>query len=131
VGREQLKRLPELVLARRKGAEFYRGVLGDIKGLGLPSEPTWARSNWQSYCVRLPAHVDQRRAMQSLLDLGISTRRGVMCSHREPAYVDFAHRPLPRSEEAQDRCVLLPLFASITTDQLFEAAQALQEVCSS
>ena len=32
VGREQLKRLPELVLARRKAAEFYRGVLADIKG---------------------------------------------------------------------------------------------------
>jgi dTDP-4-amino-4,6-dideoxygalactose transaminase len=66
--------------------------------------------------------------MQSMLDLGISTRRGVMCSHREPAYADFAHPPLPRSEEAQDRCVLLPMFASITTDQLFEVAQGLQEV---
>ena len=128
VGREQLKRLPEVVMVRRKAAEFYRGVLGDIKGLGLPSEPPWARSNWQSYCVRLPPHVDQRRAMQSMLDLGISTRRGVMCSHREPAYADFAHPPLPRSEKAQDRCVLLPMFASITTDQLFEVAQGLQEV---
>ena len=103
-------------------------MLADIKGLGLPSEPPWARSNWQSYCVRLPPHVDQRRAMQSMLDLGISTRRGVMCSHREPAYADFAHPPLPRSEKAQDRCVLLPMFASITTDQLFEVAQGLQEV---
>jgi hypothetical protein len=38
------------------------------------------------------------------------------------------HPPLPRSEEAQDRCVLLPMFASITTDQLFEVAQGC-EVC--
>jgi perosamine synthetase len=66
--------------------------------------------------------------MQSMLDLGISTRRGVMCSHREPAYADLAHPPLPRSEEAQDRCVLLPMFASITMDQLFDVAQGLQEV---
>ena len=42
---------------------------------------------------------------------------------------DFPHPPLPRSEEAQDRCVLLPMFASITTDQLFEVAQGLQEAC--
>ena len=43
VGREQLRRLPELVIARRKAAEFYRGVLGDVEGLGLPCEPPWDR----------------------------------------------------------------------------------------
>ena len=52
---------------------------------GLPFEPEWARSNWQSYCVRLPERVDQKQVMQSLLDQGIATRRGIMCSHREPA----------------------------------------------
>ncbi len=49
-------------------------------------EPKWAPSNWQSYCVRLPDELDQRHVMQAMLDLGVATRRGVMCAHREPAY---------------------------------------------
>ena len=40
VGRAQLGRPPEPVMATRKAAECYRGVLGGIEGgLGLPSEP--------------------------------------------------------------------------------------------
>ena len=60
VGREQLKRLPSLIECRRAAAEGYRHLLAPIPGLTLPFEPEWARSNWQSYCVRLPAEVDQR-----------------------------------------------------------------------
>jgi dTDP-4-amino-4,6-dideoxygalactose transaminase len=117
VGREQLKRLPEIVQERRRLADRYRELLGGIDGLELPYEPAWARSNWQSYCVRLPAGVDQREVMQAMLDAGVSTRRGIMCSHREPAYREapMPHR-LPESEASQDRCVLLPLYPGMAPE---------------
>jgi dTDP-4-amino-4,6-dideoxygalactose transaminase len=68
IGREQLKRLPEIVDRRRELANRYRTLLTDITGLELPHEPEWARTNWQSYCVRLPIECDQRRVMQAMLD---------------------------------------------------------------
>jgi dTDP-4-amino-4,6-dideoxygalactose transaminase len=86
VGRKQLERLPDLVARRRSLANCYEKLLGDIEGLGLPVEPDWARSNWQSYCVRLPNRLSQKTVMQALLDQGIATRRGVMCSPREAPY---------------------------------------------
>ena len=86
VGRKQLGRLPNLLACRRALAARYHALLGDIPGLSTPIEPDRARSNWQSYCVRLPRHVDQRAVMQSMLDQGVATRRGIMCAHREPAY---------------------------------------------
>jgi perosamine synthetase len=86
IGREQLKRLPELVIRRRVMATMYRVFLAGIPDLGLTTEPEWARSNWQSYCVRLPQGCDQREIMQTLLGRQIGTRRGIMCVHREPAY---------------------------------------------
>src|SRR5262245_17667805 len=92
VGREQLKRLPEIVEVRRRLADRYRQLLGHVAGLELPREPEWARSNWQSFCVRLPPQCDQRAVMQRMLDEGVATRRGIMCSHREPAY-DGRSRP--------------------------------------
>jgi len=82
--------------------------------LRLPFEPAWARSNWQSYCVRLPDRLDQRVTMQSLLDHGIATRRGIMCSHREPPYAGtVARHDLRQSELAQDHAILLPLYAQL------------------
>src|SRR5262249_10263334 len=64
IGREQLKRLPEIVAERRALASLYSERLRLINGLGTPHEPRWARSNWQSYCVTLPDWVDQREIMQ-------------------------------------------------------------------
>lgn len=130
VGREQLKRLDGIVEQRRTLAQRYHALLGDIEGLVLPVEPAWARSNWQSYCVRLPAHCDQRHVMQSMLDAGVSTRRGIMCSHREPAYASFAPRhSLLHSEQAQDRCILLPLFSEMTDAQQLQVSHSLREAC--
>ncbi len=114
VGREQLKRLPDLVRRRRDIAGRYRRLLSDIPGIRLPREREWARSNWQSFCVGLPLGADQRGVMQRLLDAGVSTRRGVMCIHREPAYADIAaiaaRHPLTASEFVTDTSIILPLY---------------------
>ena len=127
VGRVQLKRLPALLQRRRTLAELYCAALAGIAGLGLPIQPDWARSNWQSYCVRLPDGVDQRTAMQALLDRGIASRRGIMCAHRERAYADLPLRhPLPRSELAQDRCILLPLYPDMPDEAVARVADALK-----
>lgn len=125
VGRRQLERLAAIVRRRRTLAASYAGRLSGIRGLGLPREPDWALSNWQSYCVRLPEHADQTQVMQAMLDQGIATRRGVMCAHLEGAYADHASGPLPHSEAAHRRCILLPLFPQMTADEQDQVANAL------
>ncbi len=127
IGRAQLKRLPALLERRRAQARRYGDLLGDVSGLRLPVEPEWARSNWQSYCVRLPSGSDQRAVMQFMLDQGIATRRGVMCAHREPAYADCPRPyPLVESERAQDECILLPLFHQMTDEEQQYVAETLK-----
>jgi perosamine synthetase len=130
IGRVQLQRLPGMVARRRDLARRYDELLAGIPDLQLPSEPAWARSNWQSYCVRLPAGCDQGRVMQSMLDEGISTRRGVMSAHREPAY---QHEPwraehrnaLAISEEISDDGLMLPLYGDMTEDDQSRVASGL------
>jgi dTDP-4-amino-4,6-dideoxygalactose transaminase len=142
VGRVQLRRLPEVVARRQALAERYRALLSGMPGLQPPEEPSWARSNWQSYCVRLPDGWDQRAVMQSMLDAGISTRRGIMNAHREPAYrqepwscgpdssgCDHALgrcARLAESEKAQDQAILLPLFHQMTDSDQAQIAAALK-----
>jgi len=105
-------------------------LLADVPGLSLPAEPRTAKTNWQSFCVRLPPGCNQRIVMQEMLDAGVSTRRGIMCSHREAAYADLPVRhALPHSEAAQDESVILPLYHTMTDAELSTVAAALQNAC--
>jgi dTDP-4-amino-4,6-dideoxygalactose transaminase len=125
IGRVQLTRLAWIVRERRRVADEYTSRLSSIPGLTLPAEPQWARTNWQSYCVQLPIWCDQRAVMQEMLDKGISTRRGVMNAHLERAYQTSPEaQRLPRSEEAQQRGIILPLLASMS-------ATEVKRVCAS
>jgi len=142
VGREQLKRLPGILERRRAMARRYLEGLAGLPRLQLPVEPGWARTNWQSFCVVLGEGLDQREVMQQLLDQGISTRRGVMCTHREEAYPpgtwtchpssrDCSCLPgscarLAEGERVQDRGVILPLFdqlSQVDQDRVIEAVR--------
>ncbi len=143
VGREQLRRLPEIIERRRFLAERYGRLLERVRDeIAPPVEPSWARSNWQSYCVRLAGRHQQRDVMQAMLDAGIATRRGVMCTHREPAYVwgtwtcgasvgciceNGACARLSRSEQAQDRALILPLFHEMTDTMQVLVVKCLEE----
>jgi dTDP-4-amino-4,6-dideoxygalactose transaminase len=53
--------------------------------------------------------------MQKMLDEGIATRRGIMTTHRETAYLEESKDiRLPASEMASDRSIILPLFIPMT-----------------
>jgi len=135
VGRQQLKRLPEIVARRRELAERYCQLLSDIPEITLTVEPEWARSNWQSFWVRLGSSCDQRTVMQQMLDAKVSTRRGIMCAHREGAYGQEpwgAGHPsgLVESERAQDQCLILPLFHQLGEEEQRRVADALRSAVS-
>jgi len=136
VGREQLARLGDVVRRRRELAARYQRELARVDGVLLPEQPTWARSNWQSYCVRLRAGIDQHAVMQRMLDHGVSTRRGVMCAHREPAYPPGTWRcgagcdghvctHLRVSESLQDSGLILPLYQQMTGEEQDRVIEAL------
>ena len=68
--------------------------------------------------------------MQTMLDEGISTRRGVMSAHREPAYQREPWRAEHRnalaiSEEISDDGLILPLFGDMTDDDQVRVASVL------
>jgi dTDP-4-amino-4,6-dideoxygalactose transaminase len=128
IGRKQLERLPDLIERRRLLAARYAALLSDVPGLTLPFEPDWARSNWQSYCVRLPPESQQQAVRQSMLDRGVATRSGIMCAHREDAYRDLRQpHCLLESERAQDDCLLLPMYAQMNETEQLAVVAALRD----
>ncbi len=145
IGLEQLKRLDTLISRRRILAARYHQILDGLPGVTRPYEPAWARSNWQSYCVGLDKDLDQRTVMQHMLDEGIATRRGIMCTHTEPAYrnepwscgsgpgpcecPESSCKKLSASEHAHRYSIVLPLYHEMTDADQDRVVTELAQAC--
>lgn len=147
VGREQLARLPNVLEGRRATAESYQRLLSNINGVTLLSVPPFARTNWQSYAIRLS---DGAPAAISIIDhlqaQGIACRPGITCAHSEPAYQQVnwrcagglsactcageSCRYLVESERAQKQTIILPMHSGLTATDLDRIARALASACS-
>jgi perosamine synthetase len=134
IGREQLSRLTDIIARRRELAARYGELLRDVPNVIAASEPEWARTNWQSYTVRVAPPLEQRRVMQWMLDEGVATRRGVMNVHRERAYPKGSWRAagtLMRGEQAQDTAIVLPLFHQMTVADQDRVVASLRRAVAS
>jgi len=126
IGIEQLRKLPVLLSERREIAGLYHEKLKDIPWLETPHDPPYGRTNWQSYPVRVrhDSPVSRDTLMQHLLDRGISSRRGIMNTHQEPAYASLCS--LQHSEQARDCVILLPLFNGLKVEEVEEVVKGVR-----
>jgi perosamine synthetase len=130
IGIEQMKRLDDIVSRRRELAARYDAALAEHPWLIPPHVPDYAFHNYQSYAAMLAedAPFGRDELMQRLLDAGIATRRGIMLSHREPAYADHpCPNSLKNSEAAADNSILLPLFPTLSEQDQAKVVAALFE----
>lgn len=121
IGIKQLEKLDWIVEERRKIARIYDEGLRDIECLQLPTEADGFRGNFQSYSIYLKPEcpIDRNDLMGRLLEAGISTRRGIMTTHRETAYKEEAIGvSLPISEDLHDNSIILPLFVPMDFEQI-------------
>jgi len=116
VGLVQVGRLDAIVERRRRLAARYRLLLADVGGLAMVGDPTHGTTTYQSFWVVLPDTfpVSRNELMARMRSAGISTRRGIMASHLEPAYAGHPHAALPVTERLSRQSLLLPLFHEMT-----------------
>jgi len=130
IGIEQMRRLDGIVSRRRELAERYTQALGDHPWLRPPYVPEGCEPNFQSYAVSLAtgAPITRNDLMQFLLDRNISTRRGIMLAHVEPASRDLNPPELWVSRQASESSLLLPLYPQMTDDEQQRVITALRQI---
>jgi dTDP-4-amino-4,6-dideoxygalactose transaminase len=130
VGIVQLGRLPEVVRRRREIASGYAKAIADIPGLRAVADPEWGECNFQSFWVEVgPQFPLGRDELLAHLAAGkISARRGIMASHRQPAYAgrDHGSVPLPVTEHLADHTLILPVFHQMTDSEQARVIEALR-----
>ena len=125
----KLRHLARWTDDRREKAEFYRDLFSDAEGIIIPFEPSWAKSVYHLYVIR----VQQREVIQQhLRDNGIGT--GI--HYPIPLHLQVAYRALgyqkgdfPNSETVAQEILSLPMFPTLTdTEQGYVAARILEHI---
>jgi perosamine synthetase len=125
----QLGRLDEFLARRKAIAQRYTQALSNHPIFVPPFVPDGMDPNWQSYQITVRKDVGMTRdhVMEHLFSRGIHTRRGVMASHLEPAYRDFA-RVLPETEKAARSTLQLPIYPDLSLESQNRVLDALNEL---
>jgi dTDP-4-amino-4,6-dideoxygalactose transaminase len=129
VGIVQLGRLNKVVVRRREIADRYRAAFADVPGLRCVEDPPYGESNVQSFWVEVGSEypLDREGLLAHLAGHEISARRGIMASHRQPAYAGMPHASLPVTERLTDRTLILPLYHQLADSDLMRVAHAVLE----
>jgi dTDP-4-amino-4,6-dideoxygalactose transaminase len=129
VGIKQLEKLDWIVEERRKIAKKYLEGLKEIECIRLPFEEEGKICNVQSFSIYLKENcpIERNDLMQELLDRGISSRRGIMTTHRETAY-NSGNYHLPVSEDLADRSIIIPLYIPMKGEDIEFVIQNLREL---
>ena len=127
--RVKLRHLEAWTEARREAAAHYNHIF-DSSGVVTPKEMDWARHVYHIYAVRSP---DRTAWQEALLERGIQT--GIHYPfpiHLLPAHADLGYEKgqFPRSEEAAEQVLSLPMFPELTSDQRMEVATAVRLLAS-
>lgn len=75
------------------------------------------------------APLTRDQLMQELLDRGISSRRGIMATHRERPYADERwSQTLIETESASDNCLILPLYHAMSDEDQDYVIESIREI---
>lgn len=131
VGREQLKVLDELNAGRRRAADWYRRELAGVRGVALPPDDKagLTESVYHMFVIRLETNDAREGLARSLKEQGIET--GVhypVPNHQQPAITQLYGKlpPLPRTEDYTQRILSLPMFPSLTEQEVKTVANAIK-----
>jgi perosamine synthetase len=111
IGIPQLRRLDELLAARRRVAEAYSERLAGAAD--LPAADDGDTHGWQAYVIRL----DRRdEALEALRRQGIEAQIGTYALHRLSAYRDQGS--FPGADACFERTLALPLHGAMTENDV-------------
>lgn len=134
IGIVQMRKLPEILIQRKRQAEYYNKAFSAIEEVEVPFVPPYATHAYSSYLLKLRRHVKltPRDIINRMADKNISCRFGIQPLHREPY---FSNRRLSDSDfsvscDIADRTFFIPIFPGLTEENLKYIVNSLKEVLS-
>jgi perosamine synthetase len=135
MGLSQLRRIDQIIDAKRALAARYGRALGDIPGIRLPIELPWARNVYWMYAIVVEPRFGRSRdeLMASLRAAGIDTRTFFCPMDLQPAlraYPGFPDDACPVADGLWETGLYLPSNPSLTEDQVDYIADQVRRVAA-
>lgn len=136
LGVAQLGRSEEFWQARRRIASLYREHLSQADGVELPVEREDRQSSWHLFSMRLNLDrltIDRAAFIEEMKALGITCSVHWMPLHLHPYYKQtyaFAPDDYPAANALWPRLVSLPIFPSMTDEEVEFVANAVKRICA-
>lgn len=135
MGIHQLRRAEEFRVERERCVLRYNELLADVAELKLPEFPANdCSSAWHLYVVQIRPEllsIDRNQVIAELAAAGITTSVHWMPLHMHPYYratYGFRDEDFPVASVVFERIISLPIFPSMTDEQLQRVAQTLKEI---
>jgi dTDP-4-amino-4,6-dideoxygalactose transaminase len=136
LGLAQLAKAEELRMRRAAIATQYSQALSSMDAFSPPPEPNDASHAWHLYVVRvnpLALTIGRDQVIEELKARGIGTSVHFIPLHMHSLYqkqLGYRNGQFPRAEQHFENAISLPLFPSMTDDDVSRVISALGEVCS-
>lgn len=121
VGISQIYKIEEIIKKRTNIAIIYNKAFEGHPYLEIPHVSEGYRHTYQSYMLKVKKNspISREEIMTRLLNKGVSTRRGIMAIHKEPAYQSVKNIiDLPVTEECSQTTLIIPLYPQMTESEI-------------
>ncbi len=130
LGVAQINKIEKLIQVRRGKASYLNHRLSSIPEITPPCEPDGSRHVYQMYTIRLRSGTQRDRLMQWLTARGIGCKVNFYPIHLTSFYKNkfgYKEGDLPSTEKISSEVLTLPMFPSISDEDLDYIAETIEQ----
>ncbi|MCX5826523.1 MAG: aminotransferase class I/II-fold pyridoxal phosphate-dependent enzyme [Deltaproteobacteria bacterium] len=131
IGVEQVKKLPAILKQKRTIADYYQKILGAIPGIVPPYVPEYSLHSYMIFTIKINEEYPRSRdeVMQALYRKGIDSKIYFPPAHLQPFFRElYPHLSLPVCEKVSQSILSLPIYASLSHQEVDYIAAVLHEL---
>ena len=133
IGREQLKRLDDMLAIRRRNAEILNNSLGDIKGIQLQKVSDDSIHAWHQYCFVVDPDIFgcnrdtlATKLKEKNIATGVHYPRGL---HQQPVFQElYGKQSLPITEKLADNIIAIPVHHGLTVEDCQYITKTIEDI---
>lgn len=130
LGVAQMRRVDEILERRSRVVSWYQEELAGVEGVSTPRAASWAKPSWFVEFLLVSKEVDRDKVVLHLNAKGIESKAYFDPPvHRQPPYAVRPHLapgPLPVTDDAAARNVIVPLYGGLSRTEVARVCDALR-----
>lgn len=133
LGISQMRKVDEFINRRREIVKQYNKAFKDLNEIITPFEADFSNSGWHIYVIKIKPNllkVTRKEIFEALQAENIGVNVHYLPVYLHPYYRDIGYKKgiCPNAEDLYDNMITLPLFPSMTNEDLNDVVTAVNKV---